>query len=238
MSGFGCRAIGRVLVVGLALGGCAAPQRVVLTPAHDQQAIIRNGMQILASNKRHLVMLRPNARSLGGNARPAFTLIVRNQGKKPETLHEAGIRAWQVIDRNHVGVRVFRYDELIQEEETRQKVAAFGAALSGFGRAMSAANAGNVTTTGTVTTQGPYGTTFGTYSASTYDPARAQMAQSIAAAETSADFERLRAQGEANLRALDATILKDNTVMPGNGTAVRLYLHRQPNQRAAERTTP
>src|SRR5262249_30654590 len=118
-------------------------------------------------------------------------------------------------DGKRVGVRVFRYDELVQEEETRQKVAAFGAALSGFGRAMSAASAGNVTTTGAVATQGPYGTTYGTYSASTYDPARAQMAQSLAAAETSADFERLRAQGETNLRALDATILKDNTVMPG-----------------------
>jgi hypothetical protein len=49
----------------------------------------------------------------------------RNQGKRPETLQEAGIRAWQEIDGKRVGVRVFRYDELVQEEETRQKVAAF-----------------------------------------------------------------------------------------------------------------
>jgi hypothetical protein len=49
----------------------------------------------------------------------------------------------------------------------------------------------------------------------TYDPARAQAAQSIADAETRADFERVKAQGEANLQALETTILKDNTVMPG-----------------------
>ena len=72
-----------------------------------------------------------------------------------------------------------------------------------------------MTTTGTVATQGPYGTTYGTYSATAYDPARAQVAQSIAAAETREDFERVRAQGEANIYALETTILKDNTVMPG-----------------------
>ncbi len=209
----------RILILGAGLccglTGCAAPQKVVLTAAPDQQAIVRNGVPVLASNKKHLVMLRPNSRLMGGNARPAFTLIVRNQGRAPETLQEASIRAWQVIGGKHVVVRVYRYDDLMEEEQTRQKIAAFGVALSGFGRAMSAASAGNVTTTGTVTAQGPYGTTYGTYSGSTYDPARAQAAQSIASAETRADFERLQAQGEANLQALDTTILKDNTVMPG-----------------------
>ena len=123
----------RILILGAGLccglTGCAAPQKVVLTAAPDQQAIVRNGVPVLASNKKHLVMLRPNSRLMGGNARPAFTLIVRNQGRAPETLQEASIRAWQVIGGKHVVVRVYRYDDLMEEEQTRQKIAAFGVAL-------------------------------------------------------------------------------------------------------------
>lgn len=211
MRGVLAACFGSLLVV-----ACASPQRVLLTAAPDQQSIVRNGVPILVSNKKHLVMLRANTRLVKDNARPAFTVIVRNQGKTPDTLREASIQARQMIAGKMQPVRIFRYDELIQEEETRQKVAAFGAAVGGFARAMSAANAGNVNTTGTVVTQGPYGnTTYGTYTATTYDPVRAQIAQEHASNVTHADFERIRAQGEANMQRLDATILKDNTVLPG-----------------------
>jgi len=153
-------------------------------------------MPALISKKRHLVMIRANTRLLPGGARPAFTVIVRNQGRGPETLLETGIRAHQTVAGKTAALRVFRYDELVEEEQTRQAVAAFGAALSGFGNAMAASNAGYVNTTGSVTTRGPYGTSYGTYSATTYDPLRAQIAQDRAAAQTQADFDRIRAQGE------------------------------------------
>ena len=93
--------------------GCSAPQKVMLTAAPGQQAIVRDGVPVLVSNKKHLVMLRPNSRLLKGNARPAFTLIVRNQGRTSETLQEASIHARQTVEGKLMGVRVFRYDELI-----------------------------------------------------------------------------------------------------------------------------
>jgi hypothetical protein len=198
-----------------AIEGCSSPQKVSLMAAPDQESIVRNGIPALISQKKNLVMIRPNTRLLRGNSRPAFTLVVRNQGRSPITLHEADVSARQVVAGKTVPVRVFKYDELVEEEETRQTLAAVGAALSGVGRAMSAANAGYVHTTGSVNAYGPYGMSHGTYSAITYDPARAQIAQNIAANQTQADFAQLRAQGEANLDGLQATILKDNTVMPG-----------------------
>ncbi|AHB50350.1 hypothetical protein W911_14640 [Hyphomicrobium nitrativorans NL23] len=198
------------------LAGCASSEQILLTAAPDQQAIVRDGIPALISHKKHLVMLRPNNRLVKSGARPAFTLVVRNQGQSPETLFEASISASQTLAGKSAAVRVYRYDELVQEEQTRQAMAAVGAALAGAGRAMSAANAGYVNTTGSFNAYRPgYGTAYGTYSSTTYDPLRAQIAQQAANAETTADFAALRAQGESNLMSLQQTILKDNTVMPG-----------------------
>lgn len=188
------------------LSACAS-QRIELAAAPGQEAIIRDGVPSLISKKKNIVMLRPNSKLLKGNPRPAFTVAVRNLGPKPETLLEANITARQIIDGKQVAMRVYHYEELVQEEHTRQTVQAIGAALSGTARAMNAANAGYVNTTGTVNGYG--------YTATTYDPLRAQVAQNVANAETANDFAAIQAQGEQNLAQLQNTILKDNTVMPG-----------------------
>jgi hypothetical protein len=202
------------LVCALLIAGCAS-QKIELSAAPGQNAIIRDGIPALVSKKKNIVMLRPNKTLLKGNPRPAFTVAVRNLGNKPETLLESNITARQTIDGKQVAMRVYRYDELVQEEQTRQAWQAFGVALSGAARAMNAANAGYVQTTGTVHGYGAYGPTYANYSATTYDPLRAQLAQNVANAETQSDIANLQAQGEQNLAALEHTILKDNTVMPG-----------------------
>lgn len=194
----------------LCLVGCAS-QTIQLSAAPGQEAIVRDGLPSLISKKKNLVMLRPNTRLLKGNARPAFTVAVRNSGSKPETLLETGITARQTVEGKQTALRVFHYQELVQEEQTRQTVQAIGAVLSGTARAMNAANAGYVNTTGSVNMNGSYGT----YTATTYDPLRAQIAQDVASAQTREDFAAIQAQGEQNLAALEHTILKDNTVMPG-----------------------
>jgi len=55
----------------------------------------------------------------------------------------------------------------------------------------------------------------GTYAATTYDPARAYAAQSLNNAQTAANFAATEAQGQQRLGELQNTILKDNTVLPG-----------------------
>lgn len=208
----------------LVMAGCASSDQIRLVANEGQQAITRDGIPTLVSQKRHVVMLRPNSRLVKSASRPAFTIVVRNQGDGPEDLHETSISASRTVDHGRpVSLRVYKYDELVQEEESRQAVAAFGVALAGAGRAFSAANAGYTTTTGSVygNSYGSVGNTpfrssgFGTYTATTYDPLRAQVAQDLAQAQTSADFAAVRAQGEQNLASLQSTILKDHTLLPG-----------------------
>lgn len=209
--------LGRLLPISIVifLAGCASPQRLELVAGPGQETAFRDGLPALVSKKKHIVMLRANKVMVPGNERPAFTIAVRNAGQKPENLMMAGITASQTIKGKQQIVRLYRYEELVQEEQTRQAWMAFGAALSGAGRAMSAANAGYVTTTGSVHGYGSRGPVYGTYTATTYDPLRAQVAQNIASAETQADFAAIRADGERSLAQLQMTILKDNTVMPG-----------------------
>jgi hypothetical protein len=57
--------------------------------------------------------------------------------------------------------------------------------------------------------------TMGTYAATTYDPAKAYAAQAINNAQTAANMTAVQAQGQQRLNELQNTILKDNTVMPG-----------------------
>jgi hypothetical protein len=80
---------------------------------------------------------------------------------------------------------------------------------------MSASQAGYVHTTGNINAYGTYGSAYGTYSATTYDPLRAQLAQQSANAQTANDVAALRQQSEANLVSLQQTMLKDNTILPG-----------------------
>ena len=121
-------------------------------------------------------------------------------------------------------LKVFSYQELEEEEQSRQAMQAFAAALSGVGRSMQAANAGQTYNSGTYNSYGGYGNnTYGSYSGYSYDPYAAQAAQSAAQAQTDADFARIKATGEQNMAELQRTILKMQTVAPGQwygGTVV------------------
>ncbi len=209
----------RTIIIALgavALAGCATSDRVDLIAGDSQEAIVRNGAPALVSRKRHLVMLSANARAMQSHARPSFTVAIRNMGTRPETLTMASFTAASRVGPNQVaGLRIYQYEDLVKEEQNRQTVRAVATALSGAANTISAANAGYVTTTGSISGNA-YGQPYsGTYSSTTYDPYRAQMARQAAAAQTASDFATLRAEGEANLARLNATILKDHTVMPG-----------------------
>lgn len=113
-------------------------------------------------------------------------------------------------------LKVFSYEELQQGEKKRQAIQAFAAALSGIGRSMQAANAGRTYSSGSYNSYGSYGNnTYGSYSGYSYDPYAAQAAQSAAQAQTDADFARIKASGERNMAELSRTILKMQTVAPG-----------------------
>lgn len=201
----------------LLLVACSATQDVALIPTPGQETILRNGLPTLVSKKKHLVMLKPNAVAVKSSSRPSFTLVVRNLGAMAENLLEQNISAnLNVGGGKTANLPVLRYAQLVTEEQNRQNARVVVAALSGVGQVVSAASAGNSTTTGSFSTSGPRGSsTYGTYSASTYDAGAAYAAQAHAQAQSAENFAVLQAQGEQNLAALERTILKDHTVMPG-----------------------
>jgi hypothetical protein len=87
-------------------------------------------------------------------------------------------------------------------------------ALSGAAGAYSAAQSGYSETTGSFTRNSPYGTSYGSYSTTTYIPALAQAAIDASEDRTASSMAVIEGQAQDKLHELQATILKDHTVMP------------------------
>ncbi len=203
-----------VIAACILASGCSS-DKILLSAGPGQDSIVRNGLLALISQKKHVVMLRPNTRLVKGNKRPSFTVVVLNRGNQPLTLLESNVTAQQTIDGRPTAVHVYQYAELVKEEETRQTVVLVASIFGAAVRDMNAANAGNVHTTGSYNSYGSSGNTHGTYSAVTHDPLRAQIARQAAHEQSRAAQEEQRIQGEQNLSRLEQTIMKDNTVMVG-----------------------
>jgi hypothetical protein len=75
------------------IASACGSQKIKLAAAPGQESIVRDGVPALISSKQNVVMIKPNNQILKGNARPAFTVVVRNQGQKPVTLSEENITA-------------------------------------------------------------------------------------------------------------------------------------------------
>lgn len=230
------RVIFFVVAVSIALIGCASSDQLTLIADESQTALTRDGVPALLSNKKHVVMLRPVSRAIDSGSRPSFVIAVNNRSKKPTDLRINRITASLISSEGKTAdLHVYGYDELVAEEKRRQRWAAVGVALQGVASSMSAASAGYSRTHGTYSgnTYGTYsgglngtysGSTYGTYSSTTYDAGRAHAAQQTANAQTAASIANLRATGQRNLAALQNTVLKDNTVMPGEWIGGRVIL--------------
>lgn len=215
------------VAVALALSGCASNDRISLVADQSQQALTRDGVPALVSSKRQVVMLRPASSVVQSRGRPTFVVAVYNPGKRPVEFHAAGISAQlNSAASGPASIHVYSYEELVGEVQRKQRWAAFGAALQGVGASMAAANAGYTRTTGlysgntygryTGSLNGSYSaSTTGSFSATTYDSGRAYAAQQYASAQTAANFAAIEAQGRQALDSLQGSILKDNTVLPG-----------------------
>lgn len=113
-------------------------------------------------------------------------------------------------------LKVYSYEELKAEEESRATAEAIAIALGGFGRSMQAANAGYQNGYGSFNSYNAYGgPSYGTYSYSSYNPALAQAAQNAAQAQTELELSNASAQSRANMEYLNGAILKDHTLLPG-----------------------
>jgi hypothetical protein len=178
-------------------------------------------------------MLRPAAANIPRGERPAFVIAVYNGTNRPTELRVADITAVETGLTSQASIHVFTYEELVAETRRRQAWAAVGAAVAGAAGAYGAANAGYshtyVSYSGRVS--GPYSsaTMSGNYSSTTYDAGRAYAAQSLNNAQTAANLAAIQAQGQQRLTELQTTILKDNTVLPGEWMGGIVVLDRPEN---------
>jgi hypothetical protein len=199
----------------------------------DQQAIMREGHPALISRKEHsVVMIRPASRRFESGTRPVFVVGVRNLSEEPFDFSLRDIAVAQLAGAEAVPLKVFSYDELVAEEETKQVVAALLVGAVAGANLAAASQAGYRTRT--TTEHSPSGTR--TFRSVSYNPSRALAAQKRALRQNQRLIGAAIKQGGAKLDALERETIQEHTLLPGEwygGT-----LHVQPPEAATDVNGP
>lgn len=191
----------------------------------NQESGYAQGNPAITSKQENLVTLvAPKTFESGGRMR--IFVQVGNGSESNFLFAPAFIKAAQTQRGNLEGLHVYTYDELVQEERTRQMWAAIAIGMSGAANSMAAQNAGYSYTTGSY--GGTYsgnvysvpGSSFGgsytgTYTAQTYNPYVARMAQQQAQAQTQEQMRTMAEYGAQAMAELGHSILRLNTVRVG-----------------------
>ena len=205
-----------IVALGAALSGCVTNNETVQfrTSNPQQQAMMRDGQPALVSRqKSSVVLVRPASRQLQANGRPVFVIGINNFGKVPVDFRVAQVEATQRVGASDYAMQVVTFEMLQQEERNRQVATAILAGVAGAANAYGASRAGY----GSYTT--PSGRT-GTF----YSPTAAVIAQNNAAAQNEAMFAATIERGQQNMAQLEQTVIKDNTLMPGEWYGGQLHL--------------
>lgn len=209
------------LVAALLCAGCVTTEPVHFRPTADQQPIVRDGEPALVSTQKNsIVIARPASRRLQIGGRPVFVLAIYNRTTKPLNFRVADINVTQTVNGSEAKLKVIAYDQLVQEEKTRQVFRAIGVGLAAAGNSYSASQAGYYHSYSTVYAPN------GVYQVSStgYDPTAAAVAQTNASAENSQLIGNTIAQGQAKLAYLERAVIKDDTIMPGEWYGGQLHI--------------
>lgn len=206
----------RVLVLALfaALCGCASQETIGFRASNpQQQALMRDGQPALVSRqKSSLVLVRPAARKLQARGRPVFVVGINNLSGQPIEFRVDQVEAVQHVGATDYAMQVITFDKLVEEERNRQIAAAILTGVAAAGNAYSASQAGR----GTYTT--PSGRT-GTF----YSPTANVIAQNNAAMQNEAMISATIETGQRNMATLEQSVIKDNTLMPGEWYGGQLH---------------
>jgi hypothetical protein len=205
-----------IVALGAALSGCVTSNETVAFRSSNpnQQAMMRDGQPALVSRQKNsIVLVRPASRQLQANGRPVFVIGINNLGKAPLDFRVSEVEANQRIGESEYPMRVVTFEMLQQEEKNRQVAVAILTGVAGAANAYSASRAGY----GTYTT--PRGGT-GTF----YSPTAAVIAQNNAAVQNEAMFAATIERGQQNMAMLEQSVIKDNTLMPGEWYGGQLHL--------------
>jgi hypothetical protein len=206
----------KVLVLALlaVLSGCASSETIGFRASNpQQQAMMRDGQPALVSRqKMSVVLVRPAARKLQASGRPVFVVGINNLSGQPIDFKVEQVEALQHVGGTDYAMQVITFDKLAEEERNRQIAVAILTGVAAAGNAYSASQAGR----GTYTT--PSGKT-GTF----YSPTAAAIAQNNAAAQNEAMISTTIESGQRNMAALEQSVIKDNTLMPGEWYGGQLH---------------
>lgn len=210
------------------LPGCASLVRVEGVKSPGQQVVYKDGTQVVLSQKSTVVAVQPLNNTWNSNEHPRFVVSVTNRTPSPLDIDVTSVSA------NYRGenVKIYTYEEVTAEIKRKQSLRAFAVALGGAMRAYGASQAASTSyvsgsysgnTYGSVNAYGSGGlaygnysaNSYGTYSARVYDPAAGQAAATAVQAETNQQMESVRADAEAALGDARRSMMKRQTVMPG-----------------------
>jgi hypothetical protein len=210
------------------IGGCVTAGETVSFRASNpqQQTLTRDGQPALVSRqKSSLVLVCPASRQLRANGRPVFVVGINNLGRQPIDFRAAQVEATQHVAGSDFEMKVVTYEMLVQEEKSRQVAAALITGLAAGANAYSASQAGY----GHYTT--PSGRT-GTF----YSPTAAAIAQNNAAFQNDAMIAATVETGQRNMAVLEQSVIKDNTLMPGEWYGGQLHLAPPTEQEGGSKT--
>jgi hypothetical protein len=216
-----------IVALCVTLAGCATNEVVAFRASNpQQQTMMRDGQPAIVSRqKASLVLVRPASRKLQARGRPVFVVGINNLSGQPIDFRVDQVEAVQHVAGTDYLMQVVTYDALVTEERNRQIAAAILTGVAAAGNSYSASQAGR----GTYTT--PSGRT-GTF----YSPTAAAIAQNNAAAQNEAMISATIETGQRNMAALEATVIKDNTLMPGEWYGGQLHLAPPTDKGGAQKT--
>ena len=211
-----------------ALGACVSNNETISFRASNpqQQAMMRDGQPALVSRqKSSLVLVRPASRQLQANGRPVYVVGINNLGKQPVDFRVSAVEATQHVSGSDFGMKIVTFEMLAQEEKDRQVAMAILGGIAAGANAYSASRAGY----GSYTTPSGRSGTF-------YSPTAAAIAQNNAAYQNEAMVSTIVETGQRNMAALEQSVIKDNTLMPGEWYGGQLHLAPPSSEVSAQKT--
>jgi hypothetical protein len=205
-----------IVALGAALTGCVTNNETVQfrTSNPQQQTMMRDGQPAIVSRQKNsVVLVRPASRQLQANGRPVFVVGINNLSNGPLDFRVAEVEANQRVGASEYPMQVVTFEMLQQEEKNRQVASALLVGVAGAANAYSASRAGY----GSYTTPNGRSGTF-------YSPTANVIAQNNAAVQNEAMFAATVERGQQNMAQLEQSVIKDNTLMPGEWYGGQLHL--------------
>ncbi len=210
-----------VLALMMICAGCVTIERVQFQAQIDQKTTVRDGNPSIVSEKpTSIVIVRPASRQFQSDARPIFVIAMHNRGSSSQDFWVQNVQVTQSVNGKSERLKVFSFEELVQEENFRQFLAEASARSRAQRNYSAASQAGFVKSNSTVQT--PSGAL--KVQTTVFNPVAAAIAQERADAENRRLIAATIERGQENLAQLEADVIKDNTLLPGEWYGGQLHI--------------